>query len=372
MPLYLDYSSTTPVKNEVLELMTRLFIEDFGNSGSRTHLHGSKAKEEVGKSREIIASLFECEPLEVIFTSGATESNNIAILGLEKYGKEEKKNHIITSAIEHKAVLEPIQYLEKNGFEVTYLKPNSKGQVEPHQVTEVIKEDTLLVSIMHVNNETGIIQPIEEIADELKDYKAFFHVDASQSFGKLNQPLKNKRIDMISISGHKIYGPKGVGVLVTRDRDYRRLPLEPLTHGGGQERGLRPGTLPVPLVAGLGLAAKLISEDKNWWNDCKKIKDEALKSFNQLNININGDQEFCMPHILNISFKEYDSEALIVMIKNDLSVSNGSACTSSSYEPSHVLKAMELDDSIIKSAIRLSWSKDTNINFINKIITIND
>jgi len=367
MPLYLDYSSTTPVKNEVFELMKRLFIDDFGNSGSRTHLHGSKAKEEVGKAREIISSLFECEPLEVIFTSGATESNNIAILGLQKYGKSEKKTHIITSAIEHKAVLEPIQYLEKNGFEVTYIKPNKRGRIEAHQVTEVLKESTLLVSIMHVNNETGIIQPIEEIADELKNHKAFFHVDASQSFGKLNQPLKNKRIDMISISGHKIYGPKGIGTLITRDRDYKRLPLQPIIHGGGQERGLRPGTLPVPLVAGLGLAAKLISEDKSWWNDCKKIKDEAVKSFNQLNISINGDQEFCMPHILNISFKEYDSEALIVMIKNDLSVSNGSACTSSSYEPSHVLKAMGLEDDVIKSAIRLSWSSEINFDFIKTL-----
>ena len=364
MPLYLDYSSTTPVKNEVFELMKRLFIEDFGNSGSRTHLHGSKAKEEVGKAREIISSIFECEPLEVVFTSGATESNNMAILGLENYGKENNKNHIITSAIEHKAVLEPIQYLEKNGFEVSYLKPNKTGRIETNQIKEALRENTFLVSIMHVNNETGIIQPIEEIANELKNSEAFFHVDAAQSFGKLNTPLLNKRIDMISISGHKIYGPKGIGALIARDRDYKRLPLKPIIHGGGQERGLRPGTLPVPLVAGLGLAAKLMSDDKNWWNDCKKIKDEALKSFSQLNININGDQEFCMPHILNISFKEYDSEALIVMIKNDLSVSNGSACTSSSYEPSHVLKAMDLDDNIIKSAIRLSWSLDSGTDFI--------
>ena len=368
MPIYLDYCSTTPVNQRVSDLMQRLFVEDFGNSGSRTHLHGAKAKQEVSLARNQIAEVLTCEPLEVVFTSGATESNNMAILGLEEYGNKENKKHIITTSIEHKAVIEPIDYLETKGFEITRISPDQSGRINSDDIKNSLREDTLLISVMHVNNETGIIQPIDEIIDIIKNHQVFFHVDAAQSFGKLNKPLQNKRIDMISVSAHKIYGPKGVGALIIRDRDYQKLPLKPLFYGGGQERGLRPGTLPVPLIAGFGLSAELISKNSNWWDKCLNIKNTIITECNKYPSTINGDQTFCMPHILNISFKEFDSEALLVILKEDFSISNGSACTSSSYELSHVLNDMKINKDIIKSAVRLSWDSDTDESFIKKLL----
>ncbi len=364
MPIYLDYCSTTPVNPRVSDLMHRLFVEDFGNSGSRTHLHGAKAKQEVSLARDQIAEILKCEPLEVVFTSGATESNNMAILGLEEYGNKKNKKHIITTSIEHKAVIEPIDYLETKGFEITRISPDQSGRINSDDIKNSLREDTLLISVMHVNNETGIIQPIDEIIDIIKNHQVFFHVDAAQSFGKLNEPLQNKRVDMMSLSGHKIYGPKGVGALIARDRDYKKIPLKPLFYGGGQERGLRPGTIPVPLVAGFSLAAKILSNDKDWFNECSNIKNQIIEKISK-KVTINGNQDYAMPNILNLSITSYDSEALIVMVKDKISISNGSACTSSSYQPSHVLKSMNLDDNIIKSAIRISWSKDTNYSFID-------
>ncbi len=366
MPIYLDYCSTTPVNQRVSDLMQRLFVEDFGNSGSRTHLHGAKAKQEVSLARNQIAEIIKCEPLEVVFTSGATESNNMAILGLEEYGNKENKKHIITTSIEHKAVIEPIDYLETKGFEITRISSDQSGRINSDDIKNSLREDTLLVSVMHVNNETGIIQPIDEIIDIIKNHQVFFHVDAAQSFGKLNEPLQNKRIDMMSLSGHKIYGPKGVGALITRDRDYKKIPLKPLFYGGGQERGLRPGTIPVPLVAGFSLAAEILSNDKKWWAENEKIKKEILVKCKTNNIKINGDSKYSMPHIINLSFEKYDSEALIVMLKSDFSLSNGSACTSTNYKTSHVLENMKLNKERIISAIRLSWSPEIKSEFFDQ------
>lgn len=257
-PIYLDYAATTPVDPEVANLMRYYMVEEFGNAGSRTHEYGTRAKQAVQKARQQIATIAACQPDEVIFTSGATESNNLAILGFRKFAKESGRKHIIISNIEHKAVLEPVEHLQKEyGFEVDYASVGRDGIVHVEEVEKLLRPDTLLVSLMHVNNETGIIQPIDGVAELLKRHPAFFHTDASQSFGKLIGPLQNTRIDLVSVSGHKIYGPKGVGALVAKRRNYRKPPLSPLFFGGGQEFGLRPGTHPVFLIAGLGLAAEI-------------------------------------------------------------------------------------------------------------------
>ena len=266
-PVYLDYAATTPVDPAVADLMRFYMVEEFGNAGSRTHEFGNRAKKAVQNARQQIANIIGCQLDELIFTSGATESNNIALLGLRHYAQKEGKKHIISTAIEHKAVLEPLEYLEKeHGFEVELVKPEESGAVSAKEVLSRVREDTVLVSVMHVNNETGIIQPIEDIAAGLKNSDVYIHVDAAQSFCKIIEPLKNQRIDFISVSGHKIYGPKGIGALVTRRRNFRRAPLKPLTYGGGQEYGLRPGTLPVSQIVGLGEAASLCSKrvDKNF------------------------------------------------------------------------------------------------------------
>jgi cysteine desulfurase len=232
-------------------------VEEFGNAGSRTHEYGSRARKAVDTAREQVAAVVEAKPDEVIFTSGATESNNLAILGLAPFGEREGRRHILSTMIEHKAVLEPLAHLEKRGFEVELVRPTRGGWVEADDVLSRVRDDTLLVSVMHVNNETGVIQPIDEVAAGLEGRSAYFHVDAAQGYSKELQKLKHKRIDMISVSGHKIYAPKGVGALITRRRNRLRPPLEPLMFGGGQERGLRPGTVAVPLVVGLGVAAQV-------------------------------------------------------------------------------------------------------------------
>jgi cysteine desulfurase len=330
--------------------------EEYGNAASRTHEFGLRAKKAVQKSRSQVAKIVQAKQEDVIFTSGATESNNLSILGLAEYGEQVGKKHIISTQIEHKSVLEPLSFLSKRGFNVTLLPPTSDGWIDPEAVKRAIRNDTLLVSVMHVNNETGVIQPIEEIADVLINHSAFFHVDAAQGFGKDIQPLQNQRIDCISVSGHKIYGPKGIGALVIRKRGYNRLPLKPLMYGGGQERGLRPGTLPVPLIVGLGMAADLaLKEYEERYKTCFAYRNEVVKALEPLNPVYNGDQNRTLPHVINVSFKGLDSEAIMVALKSIIAISNGSACTSQSYEPSHVLKAMGLLEEVIRGAIRISW-----------------
>lgn len=353
---YLDCNATTPLDPAVRDIVMHFLTEEYGNSGSRTHDYGSRAKQAVYKARNQIAKIVNAQPEEAIFTSGATESNNLAILGLAEHGLKTGNKHIISTQIEHKAILEPLQAMEKQGFEVTWLAPNSQGRIELESIHAALREDTLLVSVMQVNNETGVSQPIPQIAELLANHSAYFHTDAAQGFGKEIAPLQHPRLDLISISGHKLYAPKGIGALIARRRNLQRPPLQPLMYGGGQERGLRPGTLPVALVAGLGLAAELAMKNQEKWADiCKRFKVKLLAALAPLNPIINGDPDSTLPHVVNLSIPGLDSEAMIVATKDLIAISNGSACTSKNYEPSHVLTAMQLPEDVIDSALRLSW-----------------
>ncbi|HNG94358.1 MAG TPA: cysteine desulfurase DndA [Acidobacteriota bacterium] len=356
MTVYLDCNATTPLEPSVRDAVLHYMTEEFGNEGSRTHDFGVKARQAVQRARDQIAKVVQAERDEVIFTSGATEANNLAILGLLQHGQETNRRHIISTMIEHKAVLEPLAVAESRGFEVTLVPPTVDGWVEPERIQEALRPDTVLVSIMHVNNETGVIQPLPEISHILTDHPAFLHVDAAQGFGKQIDTLQDPRIDFISISGHKIYAPKGIGALITRRRGFTRPPLTPLFFGGGQERGLRPGTLPVPLIVGLGLASEIALRDwKQRSEKCQAYKKKILRALASLNPIFNCDLERTISHTINLSFPGLDSEALMVALKNEIAISNGSACTSHSYQPSHVLKAMKVPDEIIQGAVRISW-----------------
>ena len=360
MSVYLDCNATTPLDPRVQDEVMRYMAVEFGNAGSRTHDYGARAQQAVQRARDQVAAAVGAKRDEVIFTSGATESNNLALLGLARHGQDTGPRHLVSTQIEHKAVLEPLEALVERGFEVTLVAPTSGGWVEPRAIQEAVREDTLLISVMHVNNETGVVQPLAEIADCLMDHPAYIHVDAAQGFGKEIEPLLLPRLDLISISGHKIYGPKGVGALIARRRGFTRPPLTPLLYGGGQERGLRPGTLPVPLIVGLGLAAELAHQEASQRSEaCRLFRKRALEALAPLEPVFNGDQSRTLPHVLNISFPGFDSEAVMVALKHIVAMSNGSACTSQSYEPSHVLKAMALSKTMIQSALRLSWSHMT-------------
>jgi cysteine desulfurase len=355
-PVYMDCNATTPLEPEVGKLIRHFFEEEYGNEGSRTHAFGERAKTAVNQARDRIARLMDSKSEEVIFTSGATESNNMAILGLAQWGRSHGKTHIVSSRIEHKAVLEPIEMLAKDGFEVDWVAPEKSGRVDAAKLLQRVRPSTLLVSLMHANNETGVIQPIAEVAEGLADHPAWFHVDAAQTFGKLVEPLKNHRIDLISASGHKIYGPKGVGVLIVRHRKKQKTPLMPLVYGGGQEQGLRPGTLPVPLVAGLGLAAELGEKEHGpREKKCRDFRKRFLQAIAPLNPKMHGEEGQILPHTANISFPGISAEEAMVRIRDLVAVSNGSACTSASYQPSHVLKAMGLEKDEIVGALRFSW-----------------
>ena len=361
MTIYLDCNATAPMEPAVNEEVMKYLTIEFGNAGSRTHEYGTRAKQAVQKARDHIADVVQAQRDEVIFTSGATESNNLAILGLADHGEATGKKHIISTLIEHKAILEPLEVLGKRGFDLTLLPPTQGGWVNPEEVEMALREDTLLVSCMHANNETGVVQPLREIAQRLGDHPAYFHTDAAQGFGKDIDTLRDPRIDFISISGHKIYGPKGIGALIARRRGFKRPPLNPLMFGGGQEKGLRPGTLPVALITGLGKAAELALKNANQRAArCKSFRQQALNAIDPLEPVFNGDQNRTLPHVFNISFPGLDSEAVIVALKNHIAVSNGSACTSQSYDPSHVLESMELEKEIIQSAIRISWCHMTD------------
>lgn len=356
MVIYLDCNATAPLEPEVKEAMLAFFDVEFGNAGSRTHEFGQRAKRAVEGARQSVASVVGCEAEEVHFTSGATESNNIAILGLAEHAESTNRRHIISTAIEHKAVLEPLEHLEKRGFEVTLISPNNNGLIDPEAIRRALRPDTILVSVMHVNNETGAIQPLDGVAAALSDHDAFFHVDAAQGFGKELSLLRSKRVDLTSVSAHKIYGPKGVGALIVRRRSLKRVPLTPIMFGGGQERGLRPGTLPVPLIVGLGTASMIALRDhKARQSRNAKLRNDALVAFGRLGVEINGDQQHSVVSTLNISLPGLDAEAAMVALKDLVAISNGSACTSSHYAPSHVLEAMSLPSERISGALRLSW-----------------
>ncbi|WP_367715110.1 cysteine desulfurase DndA [Nitratireductor sp. GISD-1A_MAKvit] len=356
-PVYLDCNATAPIEPAVRDAVVQWLTDELGNAGSRTHEYGLRAKKAVQAARAQVAAVVDAAADEVIFTSGATESNNLAILGLAAHGDESKRRHIVSTAIEHKAVLEPLEALEARGFSVTLVPPDANGVVTAESVRAALRPDTLLVSVMQANNETGSIQPLLEIADALDGHEAFFHVDAAQGYGKDLEPLRSKRIDLISVSGHKIYGPVGVGALIARRRGFKRLPLTPLTFGGGQERGLRPGTLPVPLIVGLGVAAETALKDNEARRKrCCDIRRQALASLEPLGIRMHSNPDHTLSHVMNFSVPGVDSEAVMVALKDVAAVSNGSACTSQSYTPSHVLEAMELPPEAVSGAIRVSWS----------------
>jgi cysteine desulfurase len=355
-PIYFDCNATTPVDSRVSAEIVGHFLDEYGNAGSRSHEYGLRAKKAVQSARERVSRVVDANADEVIFTSGATESNNLALLGLADYAQKTGKRHIISTQVEHKAVLEPLEYLQRRGFEISFARVGVSGSVEVDEVMAHLRPDTLAVSIMHANNETGVLQPIGEIGSALGDHPAFFHVDAAQGFGKDLTALRSNRVDLISASGHKLFGPKGIGALIARKRAFARPPLAPLMFGGGQEWGLRPGTIPVPLAAGLGLAVELaVREHQDRRDRCLRLREPLTALFKELGGEQNGDPQLVLPHVLNVSIPGVDSEALMVALKPFIACSNGSACTSSSYKPSHVLEGMGLSSDRTRSAIRLSW-----------------
>jgi cysteine desulfurase len=356
-PIYLDCAATTPLDPRVRAEVVLCLDEDFGNAGSRTHEYGQRARAAVERARDRVAAAAGASRGDVVFTSGATEANNLAILGLAA-GAGERQRHVVSTAIEHHAVLEPLAMLERRGFEIDRIAPDAGGRVRAEDVLAAVRADTLLVSVMHVNNETGVVQPAEEIADGLERVgaSAFLHVDAAQGFGRELTGLRHRRIDLVSLSGHKLCGPKGVGALIARRRDGRRPPLEPLTYGGGQERGWRPGTLAVPLIAGLGRAAQLAAQEHgDRMRQALAFRLRLLEGLAPLEPAVNGDQANAVPHILNLAVPGLDAEALIDAWRDLVAISPGAACSSQSYTCSHVLGAMRLPAWRTDGAVRLSW-----------------
>ncbi len=364
MGIYLDYNATSPIDERVLEVMVDVYRNNYGNADSRTHDYGDSARRIVEEARQKVAEMLEIKKDEVFFTSGATESNNIAVRGIKDYGIENGKKHIITSSIEHKAVLQSAKYLANEGFEVEYVSPDLSGRVLYDDIINKIRDDTLLVSIMHVNNETGVIQPVKEIGEKLAELGIYFHVDATQSCGKLIEELRNLKYDMLSFSAHKLYGPQGIGALVLKKRRYKLPPIKGIMFGGGQEHGIRPGTVPVALVAGMGEACRLAMEEhsKNMskYTEIRKIALSLLEQ-SALDYKINGELVYIIPNTLNVSLTHVSSEALMLSTKQYCGISNGSACNSQEYAPSFVLSAMGIKQEQIDNAIRISWGKDTSI-----------
>lgn len=365
MSTYLDYNASAPIDLRVLDCMVNVYKNSIGNADSRTHSFGERARSVVENARKQVATLLGISSAEIFFTSGATESNNIAIRGLVDYGKKTGKKHIITTAIEHKAVLETVKHLSENDFEVEFVKPGINGRVNATDILKKVREDTLLVSVMHVNNETGIIQPVKEIGDVLDQKDVLFHVDATQSCGKLVDEIRSIKYNMLSFSAHKLMGPQGVGVLVLRKKKYKLPPVRNIMYGGQQEHGIRPGTIPVALVAGCGMACEIAN--KEYKDNAKKaveIKKAMIQELNASGIeySINGDPEFCVDTTINVSLKGVSSEALMISTKQFCGVSNGSACTSKSYSPSYVLRAMGIENDTIESSLRISWGAGTNKN----------
>ena len=371
LPIYMDYAATTPVDPRVAEKMMQYLTPNgiFGNPASRSHKFGWQAEEAVDIARNQIADLIGADSREIVFTSGATEADNLAIKGAAHFNKAKGK-HIITCKTEHKAVLDTCRQLEREGYEVTYLAPESNGILDLDKLVAAMRSDTTVVSIMHVNNETGVIQDIEKIGEMCRERGIVFHVDATQSVGKLAIDLSKLKVDLMSFSGHKIYGPKGIGGLYVRRKP--RVRIEAQMHGGGHERGMRSGTLPVHQIVGMGEAYRIAKEEmatemprllalKNrLWNGLKDIEEVYL----------NGSLEHSVPNILNVSFAYIEGESLMMALK-DLAVSSGSACTSASLEPSYVLRALGLNDELAHSSIRFSFgrfSTEEEVDYVIKLI----
>ena len=356
---YFDYASTTPVDPRVADKMYECLKLDgnFGNPASRSHEFGWKAEEAVERARMQVASLVNADTREIVWTSGATESDNLAIKGAARFYKD-RGNHIITSKIEHKAVLDPCRQLEREGFEVTYLDPNEDGIITLDMLKKHIKDETILVSLMHINNELGSVTDIEEIGNFTRENNIIFHVDAAQSTGKVNIDLSNLNVDLMSFSGHKTYGPKGVGALYVRRKP--RIRLEALIHGGGHERGFRSGTLATHQIVGMGEAFKIAQDEMEQDNKhIKKLSDIFYKEISEIEeIFLNGNKKNKVPNITNVSFAYIEGESLIMALQ-DVAVSSGSACTSASLEPSYVLRALGRPDELAHSSIRFSFGRFT-------------
>ena len=359
LPIYFDYSATTPVDKRVAEKMMQYMTTDgfYGNPASRSHKFGWQAEEAVDIARNQVADLINADPREIVITSGATESNNLAIKGAANFYNKKGK-HIITCKTEHKAVLDTCRELERQGFEVTYLDPETNGLIDLNKLNDAIREDTILVSIMHVNNEIGVIQDIAEIGEMCRARKIIFHVDAAQSAGKINIDLQHLKVDLMSFSAHKIYGPKGIGALYVRRKP--RIRLESQMHGGGHERGMRSGTLATHQIVGMGEAFRIAKEELAQDEaHVTKMRDRLWAGLNDMEqVFINGDADKRYPGNLNVSFNFVEGESLIMALK-DLAVSSGSACTSASLEPSYVLRALGLNDEMAHSSIRFSFGRFT-------------
>jgi cysteine desulfurase len=366
----MDYSATTPVDKRVAEKMMKYLTMDgdFGNPASNSHYYGWQADEAVKTARKQVADLIGADPKEIVWTSGATESDNLAIKGIAHFYKKKGK-HIITLKTEHKAVLDTCRQLEREGYEVTYLDPMANGLLDLNVLKDAIREDTVLISIMHVNNEIGVIQDIEAIGNLCREHKIFFHVDAAQSAGKVAIDLSELPVDLMSFSAHKIYGPKGIGVLYVRRKP--RVRLEAQMHGGGHERGMRSGTLATHQIVGMGEAFAIARSEMNEENKrIAVLRDRLLAGFVDMEaVVVNGDEKQRIPGNLNISFNYVEGESLMMAI-NDIAVSSGSACTSSSLEPSYVLRALGLSDELAHSSIRFTIGRYTTEADVDKAIVL--
>ena len=360
LPIYLDYASTTPVDPAVADQMVEFLTPSghFGNPASRSHMFGWQAEAAVEDARSDVAGLIGADPREIVWTSGATEANNLAIKGCAHFNTRKGK-HIITSKIEHKAVLDTCRQLEREGFEITYLNPDKHGLIQPQAIADALREDTTVVSIMHVNNELGTLNDIAAIGKLCRENKVFFHVDAAQSAGKTEIDVEAMQVDMMSFSAHKLYGPKGIGALYVRRKP--RVRIEAQMHGGGHERGMRSGTLPTHQIVGMGAAFKLgaevLSEESA---RIKKLRTRLWEGVSDMQeVYLNGSSNQHVPGIINISFAYVEGESLIMALR-DLAVSSGSACTSASLEPSYVLRALGLNDEMAHSSIRFSIGRYTS------------
>lgn len=356
-PVYLDYAATTPVDKRVAEKMIPYLTETFGNSASNSHAFGWEAEEAVEKARADIAALINADPKEIIFTSGATESDNLAIKGAANFYKTKGK-HLITVKTEHKAVLDTMRELERQGFEVTYLGVQENGLINLEELKAAIRDDTILISIMWVNNEIGVVQDIPAIGEICRERKIVFHVDAAQACGKVPVDVEAAKIDLLSMSAHKVYGPKGIGALYVRRKP--RVRLEAQMHGGGHERGFRSGTLPTHQIVGMGEAFRIAKEElEQDMAHYRKLRDIFLKGIEGIEeVYINGDLEHRAPNNLNVSFNFVEGESLIMAVK-ELAVSSGSACTSASLEPSYVLRALGRNDELAHSSLRITFGRMT-------------
>lgn len=367
-PIYMDYSATTPVDPRVADKMIPFLRAHFGNPASRSHMYGWDAEAAVEEARAHVAALVNADQREIIWTSGATESNNLALKGAAQFYKAKGK-HIITVKTEHKAVLDTVRELERQGFEATYLQPQDNGLITIEQLQEAIRPDTILVSVMWVNNEIGVIQPIAEIGELCRSKGIIFHSDAAQATGKVEIDLEKTKVDLVSFSAHKSYGPKGVGALYIRRKP--RVRLEAQMHGGGHERGLRSGTLPTHQIAGMGEAFRIAKEEMaSELSHIRAMRDRLAKGLQEIEETyVNGDMEHRVPHNLNVSFNYVEGESLIMAIK-EIAVSSGSACTSASLEPSYVLRALGRSDELAHSSIRFTIGRFTTEEDIDFTINL--